>query len=185
MPNWDERYSQGEHINDEPHPLVVEYTSNLTAGRALDIACGVGRHAICLADHGWQVTAVDSSQIAVEILRERASLHGVIMDVRLADLERSEFAVEPNAYDLIVVTHYLQRNLFPAIRSGVCLGGVVLAVIPMVDDDPNVKPMNSAFLLQPGELRSQFDGWEFLHDFEGKGEKKGRAMAEVVVRKRV
>jgi|SRR5262245_10856871 len=185
MPNWDELYSRGEHVNDEPHPLVVEYASTLIPGRALDLACGVGRHAICLAQHGWEVTAVDSSRVAIEILRERADLFGVKVNDRIVDLERGEFAVEPGAYDLIVDTHFLQFNLFPAIRSGVRIGGVVLAVIAMVDDDPNVKPMNPAFLLQPGELRAQFDGWEFLHEYEGKRKKHGRAMAEVVVRRRI
>ena len=57
--------------------------------------------------------------------------------------------------------------------------------IAMVDDDPNIKPMNPAYLLQPGELRANFEGWELLHDFEGKpvGDPKRRATAEIVARR--
>ena len=43
-----------------PTHLLVETARMLTPGRALDLACGSGRNAIWLAEHGWQVTAVDS-----------------------------------------------------------------------------------------------------------------------------
>jgi len=82
-----------------------------------------------------------------------------------------------------VVCNYLQRDLFPQITSGTRAGGVVIAVIATLDDDPNVKPMNPAYLLNPGELASYFEGWEFIHTFEGKpgGDAGRRATAEVVV----
>ena len=183
MPGWDERYRSGEHSNDAPHPLVVEYAATLTPGRALDLACGAGRHALYLAERGWQVTAVDSSQVAIEILRERARKRGIEVDARIADLERGEFVIEPETYDLIVVTCYLQRDLFPAIKAGLSLYGVALAVIAMEDDDPIVKPMNPAFLLQPGELRSYLEELYWLRDVEEKAMPGRRAMAEAVVRR--
>jgi SAM-dependent methyltransferase len=185
MPDWDERYRQGEHANDEPHPLVVEFASKLKPGRALDVACGVGRHAIWLAERGWQVTAVDSSRVAIEILRQGASEKGLVIDSRIADLERGEFTIEPDSYGLILNCCYLQRDLFPAIKAGVRVGGVAIAVIAMVDDDPGVKPMNPAFLLEPGELRAEFEGWELWRDFEDKreGSERRRAMAEIVARR--
>ncbi len=184
MTKWDERYKQGEHLNDKPHPLVMEFAAKLKPGRALDMACGVGRHALYLAERGWQVTAVDSSNVAIEMLLERASKLSLQVDARVADLETGEFVIEPNNFDLIVNCCYLQRNLFPAISAGVKLGGCALAVVAMVDDDPAVKPMNPAFLLQPGELRAKFDGWELLHDFERKPASNRRAMAEVVARRK-
>jgi SAM-dependent methyltransferase len=185
MPDWDERYRRGEHANDEPHPLVVEFASELEPGRALDVACGVGRHVVWLAERGWQVTAVDNSRVAIEILRQRASEKGLAIDSRIADLERHEFIIEPDSYDLILNCCYLQRDLFPAIKVGVRVGGVLIAVIAMVDDDPNVKLMNPTFLLNQGELRAEFDGWEMLRDFEGKRERSEsrRAMAEIVARR--
>ncbi|MFN0084650.1 MAG: methyltransferase domain-containing protein [Blastocatellia bacterium] len=184
MPDWDKRYSRGEHLSGEPHPLVVEFASKLDPGRALDVACGAGRHAIWLAERGWHVTAVDSSGVAIEILQRQALVRGLSIDSRMADLERDEFAIEPERYDLIVVAHYLQRDLFPAIKSGVAEGGVVIAVIAMVDDDPEVKPMNPAFLLNPGELHAEFKDWELLRYFEGRptGQLRQRAKAEIVAR---
>lgn len=185
MNQWDDRYKQGEHTNNDSHPLVVRFASQLEPGRALDIACGTGRHALYLAERGWQVTAVDSSKVAIEILLKRAHQLGVTVDARVADLELGEFTIEPDRYDLIVNCCYLQRDLFPIIKAGVRVGGLVIAVIAMEDDDPNVKSMNPAFLLQPGELRASFEGWELLHDFEGKpkAKPKQRAMAEIAVRR--
>ena len=66
------------------------------------------------------------------------------------------------------------------------LGGVVIAVIAMTDDTPNVKPMNPAYLVSPGELRSYFEGWELLWYFEGKAgnDDRQRASAELVARRK-
>jgi SAM-dependent methyltransferase len=98
MTNWDERYRRGEHGDDTPLPLVAEYAAKLSPGRALELDCGLGRHALHLAERGWQVTAVDSSQVALEILRERARLRGVNVDTRFADLECGEFVIETETY---------------------------------------------------------------------------------------
>ena len=183
---WAKRHSEGEASN-QPHELVARFVLQLKPGRApkrvLDLACGVGRHALYLAELGWQITAVDSSKVAIEILSQSAAAKGLQVDARVADLERGEFIIEPDSYDLIVNCCYLQRDLFPAIKAGVSIGGCVLAVIAIVDDAPEVKPMNPAFLLQPGELRAQFDGWKLLHDFEGKQAAGRRAMAEIVARR--
>lgn len=183
MTNWNNRYLQGEHGNQSPHRLIVEYSAKISAGRALDLACGLGRHALFLAGLGWQVTAVDSSEVAIRILEEQARVAGVEVDARVADLEMDNFKIAFEEYDLILVTCYLQRDLFPKIRAGLRPGGIALAVIATVDDDPLVKAMNPDFLLQPGELRGEFAGWELLHDREEKAGPGKRRMAEIVARK--
>ena len=64
-------------------------------------------------------------------------------------------------------------------------GGIVIAIIHTEDDSPDVKPMNPEFLLQSGELREVFAGWDILHDFEGKlaDAPHQRAVAEIVARR--
>ena len=185
MTDWDKRYQAGEHVNDEPHPLITRFAAQLQPGRALDVACGPGRHAIWLAQRGWQVVAVDSSHTAIEMVHKRCSEKGVSVEAVTADLERHEFVIESEAYDLIVVCNYLQRDLFPAIRRGTRIGGVVIAVIALVDEDPKVKPMNPAYLLNAGELQAAFEGWDLIHGFEGKPPESParRATAEIVARR--
>ncbi len=184
MPDWDERYRRGEMIL-EPLPLLARVVESLRPGRALDVACGAGRNAIFLAERGWQVTAVDFSSVAIELTTARALQCSVIVDARVADLERGEFVIVPATYDLICVCYYLQRDLFHQIRAGVSVGGIVIAAIHMVDNASDVKPMNPAFLLQPGELSTEFYGWEILHNYEGRATESGhkRATAEIVARR--
>jgi len=132
MTDWEKRYQKGERVNDEPHPLVTGFASKLVPGRALDVASGAGRHAIWLAERGWQVTAVDNSPTAMQILQQRSRDKAVLIHSIVADLERHEFVIERESYDLIVVCNYLQRDLFPSIRSGTRIGGIVIAVIAHV-----------------------------------------------------
>ena len=186
MTNWDERYRQGEHTNDQPHPLITRFASKLAPGRALDLASGPGRHAIWLAERGWQVTAVEYSRTAIEILRQRCRDQGLAVNSVIADLELHEFGIPPESYDLIIVCNYLQRDLFASLKAGTRIGGTAIAVVALVDRDPNVRPMNPAYLLSPGELQAQFQDWEIIHSFEGKSaaDPHPRAMAEIVARRR-
>ena len=170
---WDERYLRGEHTAREPSPLLIKAVKDLKPGCALDIACGVGRHAIYLAEHGWQVTAVDSSRAGIKILQQRLAscLHQI--DARVADLEKHEFQIQPAAYDLICDFYYLQRDLFPAIRAGVKPGGAFVAAIHLDDGNPNAKPHNPAFLLERGELKTLFSDWEITYYHEGPSDEGG------------
>jgi SAM-dependent methyltransferase len=161
---------------------LVTTLEGLRPGRALDIACGPGRHSLLLAERGWEVTAVDSSPVAIELLRSRAAGAGVAVDARAANLERHEFRIEERAYDLICDAFYLQRDLFPEIRAGLRSRGLFFGVIHTVDE--NAPPMNPVFLLEPGELRSFFNGWEILHYAESAPQRgHRRCAAEMVCRK--
>ncbi|HKO35978.1 MAG TPA: methyltransferase domain-containing protein [Pyrinomonadaceae bacterium] len=164
---WDQRYLRGEHTIKEPSPLLRTAIKSLKPGRALDVACGVGRHAIFLAENGWHVTAVDSSRVGVEILQERAREAGVTVEARVGDLESGEFHIEPASYELICVFYYLQRDLFAPIRAGVKTGGTVVAAIHLNDGKENAKPANPAFLFEGGELKQLFVDWEITYYREG------------------
>lgn len=190
--DWDERYRSGEHGMIEPSPLLRTAITNLKPGRALDIAGGAGRHAIFLAEQGWNVTAVDSSRVGIEILQRRAHEAAELsaripvptrrdsqtscllqIDVRVADLEKGEFTIEPETYDLICVFYYLQRDLFPAIRAGVKPGGTAVLANHLNDGKADAKPRNPAFLLEPGELRQLFADWEITYYREGESDEGG------------
>jgi tellurite methyltransferase len=152
-----------------PTPLLVETARKLKPGRALDLACGAGRNAIWLAEHGWQVTAVDRSPIAIPSV-----------DTHVADLEKHEFPIAEESWDLIVVCLYLQRDLFESIKRGLKRGGVALLVVLLMEPGHE----GSRFRAQPGELAKFFEGWEILHSREGKSSDHHRAVAEIVARKK-
>ena len=160
--SWDERYSSGKYSSTEPHKLVREIVMKLKPGRALDLACGAGRNSIFLAENGWDVTAVDNSAAGVEIARSRAEEKGLKIDFIVADLETSEFAIEPGAYDLICDLYYLQRDLFPKMKNGVRSGGVIISTIHIHGDGEEP----GRFDLREGELREFFSDMEILHYHE-------------------
>jgi len=182
---WDERYRlrerPGEDLEAAPTPLVVATVRNLKPGKALDLACGVGRNAFWLAEHGWDVTAVDGAATAIEILRNRASERGLKINADVADLEEGEFVIEPSRWNLIAMCYYLQRNLFEPAKQGVVPGGVVISIVHITE--PGEEP--TAHRLRPGELEKYFAGWEILHRYEGKPNDSvhKRAVAEIVARR--
>ncbi len=158
LQGWDERYRSKSEIGP-PTPLVVDIAGRLKPGRALDLACGSGRNALWLAEQGWQVTAVDGSSAAIELLRTRnPNIHA-----RVADLEKHEYAIEPDSWDLILLCYYLQRDLFEPAKRGVIPGGVVIAIVHVPGPGEALTP----FRLPPGELAAQFKNFEILHSFEG------------------
>jgi len=179
---WDQRYRGCEQVFDEPVPLVVKIAERLPAGDALDLACGAGRNALHLAARGWRVTAVDGAPAAVEVMRQRAAERGLAVDARVVDLQRSEFVIQPEAYDLICDSYYLQRDLFPKMKAGVRPGGVVISIVHLADAD---QPRGTARLAYPGELRGFFDSWTVLEYREGDPSEPchKRPVAEIAARK--
>lgn len=135
-----------------PAEPVMNAASLAGPGRALDIACGCGRHSIWLYQHGWKVTAIDRDAKAVAQIRR--DYPGI--DARLADLEDSRFEIERGAYDLVVCWLYHQRDLYPRIREGVRPGGcAALSAL-----------LEGRFAAGPGELQGYFAGWTILHQAE-------------------
>lgn len=133
-----------------PAEPVVRAATLLTPARALDLACGSGRHAIWLHQHGWQVTAVDHNAEAIRQLR----LAYPEIDSRVVDLEANSAILTPTTYDLIVCWLYHQSDLYPRMRAAMRPGGtVVLSAL-----------LDGRFAAQPAELRAHFAGWTILHD---------------------
>jgi SAM-dependent methyltransferase len=178
--HWDRRHERGELADASPEPVLVNAVAAAAPGRALDLACGLGRHSTFLADNGWHVTAVDYSGVALENLRQRSlTVHTV-----QADLERGEFVLQPDTYDLIVDCCFLHRPLFPQIRDSVRTGGRFVGVLP-IRDPTSAKPMNPPFLVERGELLSYFSDWLVEHWREARaGDDPARQLrAELVARR--
>jgi len=69
-------------------PELEEFVQSQSAGRALDLGCGTGANAIYLAQHGWQVTAVDFVGRAIRAARQKARQAGVQVDFWREDVTR-------------------------------------------------------------------------------------------------
>lgn len=120
---WDERYAASELVwSVGPNQFVEAECADLPPGRALDLAAGEGRNAIWLARRGWEVTAADFSQVALDKGRTLAG----DVDVAWVCADATAWS-ETGAYDLVVIA-YLQlpaaerreavRRGFAALRPG-------------------------------------------------------------------
>jgi SAM-dependent methyltransferase len=182
---WDQRYRSKERAEEdlqiEPTELVAQTARKLPPGKALDLACGSGRNALWLAKQGWDVTAVDGSDAAIQILEKRAQRENVNVKTVVADLHKSEYTIEPSYWDLITICYYLQRDLIEPAKHGVRPGGVLLIIVHTTEGDE--QPTESR--LRPGELAHYFTGWKILHSYEGKPNDPAhrRSVAEIVAKK--
>jgi SAM-dependent methyltransferase len=182
---WERRYRSGERRAEDfeaaPAPLLIETAGKLPPGKALDLACGTGRNALWLAEHGWNVTAVDGAPKAIRVLLDRASERHLKIDTRVADLEKHEFEIAPAAWDLIAMCYYLQRDLFAPAKRGIVAGGVLLAIVHVTEPGEELTPHR----LHAGQLKNYFRGWEILHYYEGSpfDAAHKRPIAEIAARK--
>ena len=75
---WDKRYAESEMVwSLEPNQFVVEYLSDLPAGKMLDLGGGEGRNALWFASRGWHVENSDFSAVAAEKFWQRAEREGL------------------------------------------------------------------------------------------------------------
>jgi SAM-dependent methyltransferase len=159
-------------------------------GRALDVACGEGRIALHLAAHGFSVTALDISAVALARGRRTAAERGLEVEWLCADLdEELDGALPDGGFDVIVWVRYVHRTLSPHLVARLNADGLLLCEPHLATDEAEiVGPTSARFRLAPGELERAALPLRVLHSYEGLGvDPDGRraALAQLVARRRV
>jgi SAM-dependent methyltransferase len=135
-----------------PSDWVVRWTPLLPASaRVLDVACGHGRHTHWLARAGHHVTAVDRD---AALLVPLAGLAHTLV----ADLEAGPWPLPGAVFDAVLVTNYLWRPIFPALKEAVAPGGLLIYETFAQAHAALGRPRRPEFLLRPGELIDVFRG---------------------------
>jgi SAM-dependent methyltransferase len=179
---WEEKYRSGNGgSEDSPTILLVEMAQQLAPGTAIDLACGTGRNALYLAERGWAVAAVDGSETAIELVKRRSAARNLQVHARVADLTATTFTMPPDAFDLVLIAFYLQRDLFAKVKTATRPGGVVVAIA----HTPEPGERWSEKRARPGELLQFFKDWELLWQYEGPSRDPAhrRPVAEIVARR--
>lgn len=137
------------HAPAAPSPWVARFLQALPhRGSLLDIACGGGRHSRFALSLGFTVTAVDRTLDGVADLD---GLDGVTL-VR-SDLEcGGPWPFAGHTFDVVVVTNYLWRPIFPHIVACVARNGLLAYETFALGNERYGSPRNPDFLLAPGEL---------------------------------
>src|SRR5210317_2201760 len=110
---WDAIHQQA---NGEPSVAeVLQHNHYLlpSKGVALDLACGRGGNALVLAEKGLSVKAWDISEVAINELSASARARGLDIDAQVRDVIKNP--PEPDSLDVLFVSHFLSRDLCPAL----------------------------------------------------------------------
>ncbi|MEW1748413.1 class I SAM-dependent methyltransferase [Streptomyces angustmyceticus] len=133
---WDARYTESDRMwSGRPNAPLIRETAGLAPGTALDLGCGEGADAVWLAEHGWHVTAVDISRVALDRAarhaQETAADAAHRIDWQWCDLASSFPA---GSFDL-VSAHFLHSpgdmprdEILRKAAAAVAPGGVLLVV---------------------------------------------------------
>ncbi|MFD3703377.1 class I SAM-dependent methyltransferase [Nocardia sp. NPDC058658] len=181
---WDSRYARSELVwGAPPNSTVVEHVYGLDRRipllpdesgvtpplpRALDLACGEGRHALWLATHGWQVTAVDFSQVGIDKGRTVAARLSrsvrTRVDWRTADITDLEAAEVTGPFELILMVFVHlpadeRRTLLHQLSDMLVPGGMLLVLGHATRNiaDGYGGPQEPQILFSPDDLRADLD----------------------------
>jgi SAM-dependent methyltransferase len=183
------------HAVAPPSDWIVRWTPLLPPGaQVLDVACGHGRHVHWLAAAGHSIMAIDRDAALLVPLAGLAT-------TLLADLETDPWPLPGCTFDAVVVTNYLWRALFPALKAAVAPGGLLIYETFAQAHAALGRPRRPEFLLRPGELldllrdgdgrsstaASPSEGWHVIAFEEGRlparGEVPEREVQRIVARR--
>jgi SAM-dependent methyltransferase len=156
---WDGLYGERPQVfsGNVNAALAREIGDAPDGARAIDLGCGEGADAIWLAERGWEVTAVDVSQVALDRAARSASDAGVGDRIRWEQRDLAESFPE-GPFDL-VSAHFLQSpieldraRILRAAAAAVAPGGVLL-VVAHAEAPPWARGHHHEAMPQPDDLQ--------------------------------
>lgn len=166
---WNERYSEdGYAYGDVPNDFLRENYERLPTGKVLCLAEGEGRNAVFLAENGYDVTAVDFSEVGLQKANELAGNRNVSIKTVQADL--AEFEIAENNWNAIVsiwahVPSIIRRGLHLKVVKGLKSGGAFLLEaytpkqIEFGTGGPKAEQIDLTMKLS--DLKRELDGLQF------------------------
>jgi len=176
---WNQKHIE-QPYPDVPSPTLESYIHLAKKGRALDLACGMGRHSRFMRDQGFEVDAVDLSDTAIKSLKSEKNINPIEADL-------DHFLPQKEHYELINHVHFLQRRLFPYIKEALKPGGILVFETFVENEATPLKSFsNRDHLLRSNELLHAFISMQILYYEEKRIVKLNREdayLASLVARK--
>jgi SAM-dependent methyltransferase len=152
---WNLRYEDTDPVSARPCTVLEDYAHLLpTRGRALDLACGLGGNAVFLTRRGLDTVAWDRSPVAIAKLGDYAKTQGLSMHAEVRDVQSAP--PQPDAFDVIVVSYFLERELASALVRALRPDGLLFYQTWTREAVDDRGPGNPAFRLAPNELLTLF-----------------------------
>ena len=162
--HWDAIYDRALINDSDPLNCTEVLRENAfllpPKGKALDIACGMGANATFLARHGLAVTAVDISKVAIDKLSAYASCNA--LDINAYDQNIDPNSIHKCAFDVIVVSRFLDRRLSDAIIDALKPDGLLFYQTFTKEKTTPTSPNNPDYLLNRNELLILFSSLQVI-----------------------
>ncbi|MCX8649816.1 SAM-dependent methyltransferase TehB [Gilliamella sp. B2776] len=169
-----EDYTFKKYQMTKTHSEVLAASKIIPLGKVLDLGCGSGRNSLYLQLIGFDVTAVDKSELSI------SNLHQIINDGNLKRLSTKVYDINQanleGEYDFIlstVVMMFLQPEKIPNIIDNMQKltksGGYNLIVSAMSTSDYPCS-VGFSFTFKENELRDYYQDWKILKYNENVGE---------------
>ena len=184
---WDKYYSSNIKTSAPPSEVLF-FNQHLlpSKGAALDLACGYGSNSICLANNKLNVTAWDISQLALQELSIRSKDLGLVINCEARDV--LQYPPEPNTFDVIVVSKFLDRQLIKHIRRAIKPNGLIFYQTFIKDKIDKLGPKNPDYQLNKNELLEFFNDWKLIFYREdgktGNSKREFRNEAMIIAQKK-
>lgn len=99
---WNQKFSGEEYLYGKtPNDFYKQILDKLQAGKILLLGEGEGRNAVYAAEKGWEVDAVDFSDIAREKALKLAAEKSVQINYKITDI--STYAPKEQEYDAVAI----------------------------------------------------------------------------------
>ena len=136
-------------MNTKPSKWLEYCLNNFVKNKktALDLACGKGRNSLLLASCSFNVLSVDINKEYLQCFSNN-KIKKIEKDIEKAD----NWPLNKAGFDIIVVTNFLNRAIFPLIISSINPRGFLIYETFSVGQEKIGKPTNRNYLLKEKEL---------------------------------
>jgi len=162
VPDWNAVYAEKTVTNATPAEVLTINDHLLsTGGNALDYASGLAGNGTYLAAKGYQVSAWDLSETAVDKINTYAKIHELDIQAACYDLENNVPQIK-NKFDLVVVSCFLHREtlryLYDVLKKNGLLFYQTFSGLPVNGQGPS----RESFRLRKNELLGVFSDMQLL-----------------------
>lgn len=174
MPDYNKIYSAGGIAADiKPSQILsLVWRNFLSNSKILDLGCGQGIDSLFLAKNDFSVTAIDSSDVAINQIKIKKD------EFKLDNLELicgdiSDFDIEKNKYQVIIcrnVLNFLNKDkalkILNNLQNNIQKGSYIIIEIFTKNDPSFVSNNKFTSYFEEQELLNIFSGYKIIYYLE-------------------
>lgn len=105
--DWENAYQSPWLVPSEDSYYLANKWSDLGFKNILDLGAGLGRHSILFSKYGFNVSAIDISEYAVNNLKEWSEKEKLQVDIKVGDMLNLPYA--DNSFDSVFACHSISH----------------------------------------------------------------------------